>query len=206
MPPAPLAPPPSVPPGNKCNGKFLLELVDDSALFIGLFLIIGFVCHAWLAVSTMPSRGEDDQTRSAVAPADEAALASGSSSEIDLDAEMTSFGKGFLADQPVPETLEALIASHRALQAQVGHLVAREGRAQGLLVGGDALKGRRMRAGVNALGAVSAVKRSSSGVKHLLKKTKVHTSAASYPCPLPHPAVSTLRRPPLSSCSFLPAL
>ena len=45
-----------MPPGGVCNGKFLLELFDDGALFMGLFLLIGFFAHAWRTVSQMPSR------------------------------------------------------------------------------------------------------------------------------------------------------
>ncbi len=41
-----------------CNGRFLLELIDDTALFAGLWTLLGFFMHAWWAVSAMPSRGQ----------------------------------------------------------------------------------------------------------------------------------------------------
>ena len=148
-----------------CNGKFLIELIDDSALFAGLFILLGVCLHAWSVVSTMPSRAlvppasrEDAfapstegeagahikrqrstgaSTVSAVAGADAVADAvAGAGADADADAGAPSAGK-----VPPPATYEAMANRVAELEDQVMRLIAREGRDQGLL--GGKKKGRR---------------------------------------------------------------
>ena len=144
-----MAPPPSAPPGNVCNGKFLLELIDDSAIFAGLFILIGVCLHAWTAVSAMPSR----------TMAGRAMTASRDSGLSQAKEEITMDDITVQKPEESQQSLSAAGASSAAgdadttkrlaeLEAQVQRLIQREGRDQGLL--GGKRKGRRATADASA--------------------------------------------------------
>ena len=144
QPPPPQAPPPAIPePGVVCNGEFLVELIDGSVLAIGMWLMLGFFLHAGIATSYMPDRRLDD-TASYAQPSAEAAS---DAKELLPPPPSGSSGGGLSThtDQATVARLESLLAAHATLEEQVKHLMAREGRTQGLL-GGDR-KGRRVQRG-----------------------------------------------------------
>ena len=103
-----------------------MELFDDTALFSGLFILLGYIIHAWFAVSKMPNRAhkhamttEHDETRQSAVVQD-----SGPQPTTNTD------------------TLNQAAAERLArLEEQMSRLVSREGRDQGVL--GGQMKGRR---------------------------------------------------------------
>ena len=117
----------------------LLELVDDSALFAGLFMLIGFFAYAWVKTGTMPSRGGRTMRAN---PVDhtivEETYSAGDGTQEGLRDPVKTGGHATLQDQAVVKRMEAL-------EAQVRRLVAREGQSKGLL--GGEKTGRRARAG-----------------------------------------------------------
>jgi hypothetical protein len=140
--------PPSMPPLSPgellCKGKFLLELVDDSAIFAGLFITIGFFAYAWVMTGKMPHRGEgrilsslnyreNDDADSAV---EKEEGGGGDEKGGTVFSPQGSSGGGVVVDSEVQERL-------RELEEQVKRLVAREGQSKGLLGGQDT--GRRAR-------------------------------------------------------------
>jgi hypothetical protein len=142
-----------MPPGGVCNGEFLRELFDGSALFASLFIILGFFLHVWATVKRLPPRARD---RTAAEVGTLADLAQGNLPDESfngpvLDTDAASPSAGVQQDLPrapgdalsgAPSALDPELAGRIAeLEEQVSRLVAREGRDQGLL-GGDK-KGRR---------------------------------------------------------------
>ena len=142
-----MAPPPAMPPGNVCNGKFLLELIDDSAIFSGLFILIGVCLHAWAAVSKMPSR-----TMASPRMPSAASGLSQATEEItieDITVQPKEEPQQGLSKSASPAAGDADTTKRLAdLEAQVMRLVSREGRDQGLLGGNK--KGRRAVADASA--------------------------------------------------------
>ena len=64
--PPPSTPPPLPPPPGavRCLGKLVIELIDDSVLFVGIWLVLGFFLHAYKMASAMPRRslaGDDEE-------------------------------------------------------------------------------------------------------------------------------------------------
>jgi len=149
-PPSPLSPPspatpPPLPPDGKCQGKFLTDLVDDSALFTGLFLIFGALCQMWYYVSSLPNREGRMESRGSIMdlpalprPAADAPAADNSAAATPNDAPAKA-----TSNVSVDADVVSLNAKIQVLEDQVRQLVAREGRAQGLL--GRQGKGRRAR-------------------------------------------------------------
>ena len=123
-----------------CKGKFLLELADDSALFAGLFMLIGFFAYAWVKTGSMPSRGAGSARGSTD---NEGFGGSEGTDEGKLDY-WREAGKP-VSDDPVQGAREAGAVAKRLeeLEAQVKRLVAREGQSKGLL--GGEKTGRRAR-------------------------------------------------------------
>jgi hypothetical protein len=118
--------PPLAPPGNICNGKFLLELFDDTALFSGLFILIGYFIHAWFSVSKMPNRARTlDSTTQPVETKQVAVV---------QDSELQPTTNTHTLDRAAAERITRL-------EEQMSRLISREGRDQGVL--GGQTKGRR---------------------------------------------------------------
>ena len=128
-----------------------------------MWLLIGFFLHAGIATSYMPHRSLDDEDKyeeeveageKGMPPVEDASNTkepqeppAGSSK--DPLPPITTPRVTTESDQSTVARLESLLAAHKTLQEQVNHLMAREGRTQGLL--GGQSKGRRQQSGKTLL-------------------------------------------------------
>jgi hypothetical protein len=133
--PPPSAPPPFPPPPGaaRCSGKLVIELIDDSVLFVGIWVLLGFFLHAYKTASAMPRRslaGDDEES------AAEGEAATNGTSNDSKNPESTEAAKPLPAlttETQSGQMSQDVMERMAQLEEIVQRLVTREGRDQGLL-------------------------------------------------------------------------